>query len=193
MPDENSNATNPPNPYDTTAESAELEALQNELAQAQESLEGNAAKEIATLITPEMEDLFFEDREAFLKALFGLQNDYLAKNINPKIERINSLSKDITTKQEFGAIDKAREEFLNAHPEVDFAELMQFYSTLSEDVQMQLASGTPLEFFENLLALKEKGNAEENADKDNLPTQLKGVEANASRNAIDSDLPMNRF
>lgn len=177
------------NPFDTTAESAELEALQNELNQAQQSIESDAAKALSKQITPELEELFFEDREAFIKALFQLQNDYLAQNIKPKIERAQALGADIATKQQMGNIDKAREVFMQKHPEVDFNALMQFYTTLDANTQAQLGAETdPLAFFENLLALYKGG-----ADSPNPPTQLQGVEANTSQNNVDGDLPMNRF
>lgn len=41
-----------PNPYDTTSENQELEALQNELAQSEAGLEANFAKYASELITP---------------------------------------------------------------------------------------------------------------------------------------------
>lgn len=179
------------NPYDVSAESAELEALQGEIAQARESIEGDAAKAIAEQITPELEELFFDDKEAFMKEIFGLQNRFLESNFAPKIERANALTQDIGMKQQMGVIDAARQEFVAAHPEVDFNALMQFYSTLDPQTQAGLASGgSPRDFFENLLALQKGGNK---GDEPPLPTQLKGVEANASQSAVSGDLPMDRF
>jgi len=59
---------------------------------------------MAPLITPELEELFFEDRKAFLKTLFQMQNDYLEKHIKPKLARVETLNQEIATKQDMGNI-----------------------------------------------------------------------------------------
>lgn len=191
----NKELTQSTSPYDTSAESKELEALKNELSQAEQSLEGNAAKAIASQITPEIEDLFFEDREAFLKALFKMQNDYLEAEIKPKVERAKALEADISQKQSFADIDSARAQFLEAHPEVDFNALMEFYTSLDASAQERLGSLEPLAFFETLLELFNAQNVQGEAkDEQAMPTQLQGVEGNSVQSGVnDGDLPMNRF
>ena len=72
------------NPYDTSGEVSELQALQEELNQSEESIEGNAASAIAKQLTEADDELYFEDKEAFVKRIFTLQNAWIKENIAPK-------------------------------------------------------------------------------------------------------------
>ena len=61
-------AGEPQNPFDTSAEQGELDAINAELEQARASIESDFAKFAAANTTPEMEEQFFEDKEAFYAA-----------------------------------------------------------------------------------------------------------------------------
>lgn len=188
----------PPNPYDYSAELDELEALSNELNQAQASIEGDVAKALSAQITPEMEEMFFEDREAFLLEIFKLQNQFLEQNINPKIERANALQGDITKKQAMQGIEQAQQRFSQAHPDVDINALMEFFISLPESEQARLSALNPDEFFNELYALySAKDNVppeaeEQSSEPEQLPTQLNGV-GNNSELSESADLPMERI
>lgn len=67
------------NPFDTTAEENELNALNAELEQARASLEGDFAKYAAENTSAELEELFFENKEEFFKAILEMQNTFLSK------------------------------------------------------------------------------------------------------------------
>lgn len=168
----------------------QFDAIMNELDQAQASLEGDVAKALAQQTDADLEELFFEDKEAFYKEVFKMQNEYLEANINPKIAQAKELQGKMQQEQDFQAIDRAKEQFAQAHPDVDIEALMQFYTTLDEQTQAELGSLPPLEFFEALLQLFQ-GQEQGQAGGEHLPTQIQGVEGNASLG--DESLPMDRF
>ena len=171
-------------------EEQELEALENEVSQAQSSLESDCAKAIAQKITPELEELFFEDKEAFLKQIFIFQNEFLEQNIAPKLQKAKDLEGKIAQKRDFETIESAKAQFLQNNPECDFEELMKFYTTLSEQEQASLGTLPPLEFFTKLYEIfKQKQEAPKEQD---IPKQLDGVEGSTLVGGGET-LPMERF
>ena len=188
--------TPPQDPYDYTSEETELEAISKELEQAQASIEGDVAKSIAQKITPEMEELIFEDKEAFILEVFKLQNAYLEENINPKVARAKELQEGISKKQAMQGIGIAQEAFLQKHPEVDVNALMEFFLSLPPQDQERLGSLDPNNFFEELYVIyqnKNSKNKEGEGESEGLPKQLNGVGNNSALSKSGETLPMERI
>ncbi|RDU51757.1 Coiled-coil domain-containing protein [Helicobacter sp. MIT 00-7814] len=189
MPEENI----APNPQDAQpiSKQEELSALENEISQAESMLEQNAANAIAEQITPELEELFFEDKVGFVKKIFEMQNKFLQDTIAPKVQRANELKGEITQEAQFAEIESAKEAFLQKHPEVDFESLMSFYQEDLSPRQMESISNLPpVEFFEELYKLYSAQNGTPAGN--NAPTQLVGVSGDAEVGG-NENLPMERI
>lgn len=191
----------PQNPYDTSGEVAELEALQNELAQSEEALEGECAKAIASQLNEADDELYFEDKEGFIKRVFSLQNAWIKENIGSKQERAQVLSDSINAKNEQASIEQAAQEFQAAHPEADIAQLMDF---LNNEVPPRIANELqaeqdPIAFFEKLYELFLSANGQnaqpqgEPQSREELPAQLQGVSKQADMQGSNEPMPMDRF
>lgn len=179
-------AGEPQNPFDTSAEQGELDAINAELEQARASIESDFAKFAAANTTPEMEEQFFEDKEAFYATILQMQNEYLAQNITPKAERAAALQSDITQKQQFGAIDAAVKVFQQNHPDVDLNQLMQWFSqAVPPQIQQEIQALPPEQMFEEILKLFEmqqgQGQGQGGEGEENLPQQIQGVPSNAEQ------------
>lgn len=199
----------PTNPYDTSGELAELEALKAELSQSEETLEGNAAHDIAKQLTEADDELYFEDKEAFVKRVFTLQNAWIKENIAPKEARINELGASIANKQEQESIEAGAQAFLANHPELTpdiIPVIMQF---VAEELPPRMAKelhsiSDPLEFFEAAYAIYSQataGHAQgENPQEpqgqqknEELPAQLQGVSKQADMQGSNEPMPMDRY
>lgn len=193
----------PANPYDTSGELAELEALKAELSQSEEALEGNAASDIAKQLTEADDELYFEDKEAFVKRIFALQNAWIKENITPKEARINELGASIANKQEQESIEAGAQAFLANHPELTpdiIPVMMQF---VAEELPPRMAKelhsiNDPLEFFEAAYALYSQatGQAQEpqgQQENEELPAQLQGVSKQADMQGSNEPMPMDRY
>lgn len=198
----------PTNPYDTSGELAELEALKAELSQSEEALEGNAASDIAKQLTEADDELYFEDKEAFVKRIFALQNAWIKENIAPKEARINELGASIANKQEQESIEAGAQAFLANHPELTpdiIPVIMQF---VAEELPPRMAKelhsiSDPLEFFETAYAIYSQatGHAQgENPQEpqgqqknEELPAQLQGVSKQADMQGSNEPMPMDRY
>lgn len=187
-------SANAQNPFDISAEESELNALNAELEQAQASLEADFAKVEAEKFSNDtaFQELVFEQPEAFFQQVLQDQNAFLAEKITPKVERANQLNADISQKKQFGAIDAALKTFQAAHPDVNVDELMNFFvNQLPPEIQNQLQSLPPEQFFEELLALFEKvqngaggANAQNSGvvpTQEDLPQQIQGVPTEATQ------------
>lgn len=179
-------------PFAYDEEEKELEAISQELQQAQASIEGDVAKDIANKITPELEELFFEDKEAFLLEIFKLQNTYLEEHINPKVTRAKELEGSIGHKQAMQGISIAQQKFAQNHPEADINAMMEFFLTLPEQEQDRMGRLDPNVFFEELYKLFENAKSQVKPQHQ-LPTQLQGVGNNSAMSESASDLPMERI
>lgn len=193
----------PANPYDTSGELAELEALKAELTQSEEALEGNAASDIAKQLTEADDELYFEDKEAFVKRIFALQNAWIKENITPKEARINELGASIANKQEQESIEAGAQAFLSNHPELTpdiIPVIMQF---VAEELPPRMAKelhaiSDPLEFFEAAYAIYSQatGQAQEpqgQQENEELPAQLQGVSKQADMQGSNEPMPMDRY
>lgn len=187
----------PQNPYDTSGELAELEALQNELAQSEEAIEGECAKTIASQLNEADDELYFEDKEGFIKRVFALQNAWIKENIGSKAERAQELTNSINSKNEQASIEAAAQEFQAAHPEANIATLMEF---LENEVPPRIANALkaeedPRAFFEKLYEFYTSTQGEPQApqEPEELPAQLQGVSKQADMRGSSEPMPMDRF
>lgn len=171
--------------------------LENEISQAEKSLESDCASYISEQITPEMEDLFFENKKAFVEQIFTMQNNFLRENFNNLIKERDELKGQILEDEAYAEIDKAKAEFLAKNPNVNFDDLMDFYS---EDVgpryKKVLEKMPPNEFFETLKKIydqKTQNDQKSQNQNDYLPRNING---NADVDNVNFDYeenPMSRM
>ncbi|WP_407379465.1 hypothetical protein [Helicobacter sp.] len=182
-----------PSPYDTTSESTELEALQNELAQSEAGLEANFAKYASEQITPELEDLFYEDKEAFLIQLQKIQNQFYQDNIVSKQARVGDLQQQISQKQMMGEIDQARASF-ESESGADVNELLQFYEDfIPNAAKRELDKLPPKEFFAQLYQIYQTQTNPQGAGGE-PPSRIAGNAAPSSNLDYNADLlPTERY
>lgn len=202
MPENDNLQQAQPSPYDTSGELAELEALQKELSQSEEAIEGECAKAIASQLNEADDELYFEDKEGFIKRVFALQNAWIKENIGSKQERAQELTNSINSKNEQASIEAAANEFQSAHPEADIAVMMEF---LANEVPPRIANELqseqdPRAFFERLYELYTSANGQATGQNpqnqpqgEELPAQLQGVSKQADMRGSNEPMPMDRF
>lgn len=127
-------------PYDYKDDEARLKALESEISQAEASLENDFASFASKrLDDANMEELFYEDKEAFVKQILQMQNEFL-KGLQDKVSEANELRGQIGQKKALSDIEAAAAEFDNQGLGVD--------------------SDTLLDYFQNDLTPREKGEFE---------------------------------
>lgn len=186
------------NEFDTSGEQTELDALNAELEQARANIEGNFSEFFAQNATPELDELYFEDKKAFADEFQKMQNVYFDEQIGAKQARAGELESSIAQKQQFGVIDSAMKNFQAAHPDVNVDELFRFMSEdLSPKKVAELENLPPEQFFEELYALYQQMMSGESAGgeakKEKLPQQLRGVPSNNTQSGAASELPTQRL
>lgn len=181
------------NPYDTTKESQELELLQNELAQSEAGLEANFAKYASELITPELEDLFYENKEEFLIELQKMQNQFYQDNITNKQKRVGDLQQQISQKQMMGEIDQARTSF-ESESGADVNVLLQFYEDFVPNAaKKELDKLAPKDFFAQLHQIYQTHHTPKAAGTE-PPMRIEGNAAPSSNLDYNTDLlPTERY
>lgn len=160
----------------------EREALANELAQAEASLEADFVKWCAESLTPSDEEKFFDDKEAFIKDILEKQNKFLKDRFEGKVNRLKELDSNIAQEQFMQSMSQAQQQFLNAHPEADINVLIEFYNQdLPPRTKAEIDSLSPLESFEALYAIYKQANnsqqaqaQEPQAQSSDLPQKLQG-------------------
>lgn len=174
-----------------------LNALQAEIEQNAQSIEQDfaqlASKEVDK--DPELENLFFEDREEFFKKILSLQNQFLQTQIGDKQAQAQELEGEIAFDTQMQDMQAAQDAFMQKHPEADINELMEFYLQLPKDIQAEMQTLRPDEFFEALLALKQGSqNPKEDKEqpKEDLPQQVSGVGADIT-DSSEQELPTTRY
>lgn len=187
-------------PFDSSAESSELQAIQAELEQNAKSIESDFAKYAASNITPDDEELFFEDKEAFVMKILQMQNEFLESSIRPKEARAEELKSQIAQKQSLGEFDNAAKAFKEEHPEVDINELMEFLSNeVPPRIQRELENiKDPAEFLNTLYEVYMQVNGaqaqpSESEKQTELPRQVQGVSKEADMSGSNMPLPQDRF
>lgn len=182
------------NEFDTSGEQTELDALNAELEQARANVESNFSEYFAQNATPEIEELFFEDKKAFADEFQKMQNVFFDEQIGQKQARADELGNSITQKQQFSVIDSAMKKFQAAHPDVNVDELFRF---MQEDLPprkvSELENLPPEQFFDALYALYQQMMGEGQAEKEKLPQQLRGVPSNNTQSGSANELPTQRL
>lgn len=170
-----------------------LQALQNELAQSQQSLEQNLAGILAKECEgdTDLEDLFYEDKQAFFEKIFALQNEKIKAELEPRMQEIDNLGQEIDIDNKMQAIEQAKEQFAQQNPNANPDELLQFFMQLPPEQQAQIESLPPEQIFQALQELQR--GAAQGAPSGELPQQLSGIPSAASVNEPELDLPTQRY
>lgn len=188
---------NSPPPDSIEADMQERDTLANELKQCEQSIENNFAKSCAESLNADDEELFFTDKEAFIKLVLQKQNEFLNSELTPKIKRLNELDNQIMEKKTFADIEQAQEAFLQENPEANINELMSFYNEdLSPRYKKELDALNPSDFFTALYELYKQsmgGGRQEEKEQgsEDLPQRLEGNPSEA-QGGNNTSL-MNRF
>ncbi|HEC1546312.1 TPA: hypothetical protein R1X38_001152 [Campylobacter upsaliensis] len=160
---------------------ARLAVLENEISQAEASLEQDFASFAAEKIASDesLEELYFEDKEEFIKQILHLQNEFL-KSLQNKVDEANELRGQIGQKKAFDNIQAAADAFDAQNLGVSSDELLDFFQKdLSPRAKANLESLEPSEFFEELYKLYQGENKEQESEE--LPQRL-----NASSASVES-------
>ena len=169
-----------------------LQALNAELDQARASIEQNLAKELAQLATDtELEDLFYEDKEAFFNKILQIQNEKILSQLQPLVDERNALGQEVQAQNKMEAIEQARQKFEAENPQVDTQALLQGFTQLPPEQQAQIENLPPEQIFPALQQLL--GISGGSASGAELPQQVTGVPSNASVMEPDMDLPTRRL
>lgn len=160
---------------------ARLAVLENEISQAEASLEQDFASFAAEKIASDesLEELYFEDKEEFIKQILHLQNEFL-KSLQNKVDEANTLRGQIGQKKAFDNIQAAADAFDAQNLGVSSDELLDFFQKdLSPRAKANLESLEPSAFFEELYKLYQGENKEQESEE--LPQRL-----NASSASVES-------
>lgn len=189
-------AQEPPPPNSLEADMHERQALEAELKQSEASIESDFAKACAESLNSDDEELFFNDKEAFIKLVLQKQNDFLNSQIAPKLNRINELDSQIAQKKSFAEIESAQNDFLQSHPDADINELIGFYEEdLPPRYKKELDNLSASEFFRTLYELYKRAQGseqeQEEVQSEELPQRLEGNPSEAESGVKTS--MMSRF
>lgn len=161
---------------------ARLAVLENEISQAEASLEKDFASFAAEKIASDesLEEAFFEDKEEFIKQILHLQNEFL-KSLQNKVDEANTLRGQIGQKKAFDNIQAAADAFDGKNLGVSSDTLLDFFQKdLSPRAKATLESLEPSAFFEELYKLYTQG-AKKEEQREELPQRL-----NASSASVES-------
>lgn len=187
-----SGANEAANEASASAEEQELEALKQELAQAEASLETDFAKYAAAHMEAFEQD-FWDDREAFVKKILELQNQFLQDKLGGKIQRAKELQTTIAGQQTTKDMQAGQEAFLQKHPEADIEAMGRFYTEdLPPKYRQQLDSLSGEEFWNVLYELYNAyTQGAQGAQEQGLPKRVEGNPAEASGGG--GQMVMDRF
>lgn len=175
----------------------QLAVLENEISQAEQSLEANFAKFAADSIDEKLEELFFENKEEFIKTILGMQNAFLKENYDKLIAKRDALKGEIAQDEAFSQIEAAQNAFIQKHPDADMNALMQLYNEeLGPRYKKELDKLAPEQFFETLYQIyQQKGAIEgKQASGDNPPKHLNANASDAEQSGYnDEENPMTRL
>lgn len=182
-------------PQEPQSKQERLQALQNELAQSQQSLEQNLAGILAKECEgdTDLEDLFYEDKQAFFEKIFALQNEKIKAELEPRMQEIDNLGQEIDIDNKMQALDLAKEQFAQQNPNANPDELLQFFMQLPPEQQAQIESLPPEQIFQALQELQRGAGAAKGTPSGELPQQLSGIPSAASVNEPELDLPTQRY
>lgn len=159
---------------------ARLAVLENEISQAEASLENDFASFAAQKLNSDegLEEAFFEDKEEFIKQILHLQNEFL-KSLQNKVDEANELRGQIGQKKAFDTIQAAADAFDAQNLGVSSDELLDFFQKdLSPRAKANLENLEPSAFFEKLYSFTQGAKEEQSEE---LPQRL-----NASSASVES-------
>lgn len=181
------------NPFDSTAEEARLYALEEEIKQASASIENDFAKYVTEQLNEDDDELYFSNKEAFIKKILGFQNDFLAK-IATKQNEANALKGEIENKKSMQSIQTAAENFSEKNPDVNIDDLFDFYANdLPPRLRANLDKLEPNAFFEELNKIYNSQQNIQNNNQQDLPKELKGAPTAANETALNEESVTNRY
>lgn len=146
-------------PYDYSNEEKELAQLQDELKQAQESIDKNFADYASARLeeSPELEEMFFNDKTEFISAILSMQQQFLEQEIGEKHNRASELSSSIQSKKANSEYLKAKNEFMQEYPDENPDELLEYAKDNLAPKQLEeLGNLPPLEFLKAVKGIKDK-------------------------------------
>lgn len=187
----------PTNPFDTTQQESELGALETELNESLSALDSDFASFYAENMPDDVEELFFEDRTAFLMEVEKAKMEYIQEKITPMEQRKEELTQNIAQNKQGAAIWEAQAAFTKAYPDADLDSLLKFYNeNLSPKQKQELESeGDLFKAYEKVYQYMNGGAEEESPKKRDLPKQTNGqfgTTKGLDLDLRDSDLPINR-
>ncbi|PAF41371.1 hypothetical protein [Helicobacter sp. 11S02596-1] len=153
-------AGEPLDPYSTADEETQLQALQEELENAKETIKDDFAKYAAERFeaTPELEEMFFNDKQEFFKTIVQLQEDYLEANIKSKLAQAEQLQNSIHTKKTGAEFSKAKSEFLSQYPDENVEGLVAFAQEAIPPKQLAELTQLPMgDFLRAVKQIKDSG------------------------------------
>lgn len=163
-----------------------LKALEDEISQAEASLENDFAKFASAKLESDeaFEELFFEDKEGFIKQILALQNEFL-KSLQAKVDEANTLRGKIGQAKAMDNIQAAAEAFDARNLGVSSDELLDFFSQdLPPREKAALESLEPSAFFTALFEKYQNAKGAEKEKNEGLPQRLNASSANVEN---DSD------
>ena len=162
--------------FDATSEIQELEGLQNEISQLENTLEANGADFLASNLSENEQDLFFENPTEFFKIMLEKVNGFYNEQIGSRKGRINELQGKIKEKETYATLDKAQKAFNETHKDITADELMAYAKEeLPPRAQREIAQMPPLDALNAIYAHYKKNNTET----ESLPKQANGTELDA--------------
>lgn len=162
--------------FDATSEIQELEGLQNEISQLETTLEANGADFLASNLSENEQDLFFENPTEFFKIMLEKVNGFYNEQIGSRKGRINELQGKIKEKETYAMLDKAQKAFNETHKDITADELMAYAKEeLPPRAQREIAQMPPLDALNAIYAHYKKNNTET----ESLPKQANGTELDA--------------
>lgn len=190
----------PTNPYDTSAQESELSALQEELNQSISALDSNFAEFYAENMSDDVEELFFEDRVAFLIEVEKAKQAFIEEKITPLQQKGQELEQNISNRKQGARIWQAQKDFLKAYPDADLDEMLRFYNEELTPKQKQALNSEEdlVKSYIKVYEYMNGGSEDEQSPKEkkrNFPKQTSGQFGNVKGLDLDlrdSDLPINR-
>lgn len=185
----------PQNPFDTSKQEGELSTLENELNESLSALDSDFANYYAENMPEDVEELFFDDRVAFLMEVEKAKVEYIQEKIEPVQARKKELIDSIAQNKQGSAIWEAQSKFTKAYPQADLDSLLKFYNeNLSPKQKQELENeGDLFKAYEKVYHYMQGGGEEKG--KRNLPKQTNSQFGNVKGLDLDlrdSDLPINR-
>ena len=162
--------------FDATSEIQELEGLQNEINQLETSLQADGADFLASNLSEQEQDLFFENPTEFFKIMLEKVNGFYNEQIGSRKGRINELQGKIKEKETYASLDRAQKAFEETHKDISVDELMAYaQEELPPRVHREIAQMPPLDALNAIYAHYKKNNTET----ESLPKQANGTELDA--------------